>query len=78
MKSKSDIAKTFGKVLRQKRLDAKLSQEKLANLCNLDRTYISLMERGFRQPTLHTLFNISEVLKLSPELLIREVSIQLK
>ena len=78
MKSKSVVAKEFGKVLRQKRKDAKLSQEKLANLCNLDRTYISLMERGLRQPTLHTIYAISTVLKISPESIISEVSTQIK
>ncbi len=35
----------FGKYLRQARLDRGLSQEQLAAIIDLDRTYISLLER---------------------------------
>ncbi len=50
------INKLFGEILREFRTNANLSQEKLAELSSLDRTYISLLERGKRQPTLQTLF----------------------
>ena len=42
----------FGKVLRGFRLKAGLSQEGLAALARVDTTYVSLLERGGRQPTL--------------------------
>ncbi|MBP7509518.1 MAG: helix-turn-helix transcriptional regulator, partial [Prolixibacteraceae bacterium] len=38
--------------------------------CDLDRTYISLLERGLRQPTLTTIFKISSALKIRPSKLI--------
>lgn len=41
----------FGVVLTELRKRKKLSQEQLATDCGLDRTYISLLERGMRQPT---------------------------
>lgn len=50
------LIKNFGIFLSSLRTDKKISQEKLAELCQLDRTYISLLERGCRQPTLMTLF----------------------
>lgn len=56
------LAISFGKVLQTKRQEAGLSQEQLAQQCNLDRTYISLLERGLRQPTITSLFNICKVL----------------
>lgn len=56
----------FGQVLREYRQGADLSQEALALECDLDRTFISLLERGLRQPTLKTLFKICNVLNASP------------
>lgn len=52
----------FGLVLKTIRSDAKISQEKLAFSCGLDRTYISLLERGRRQPSLSTIFKVSSAL----------------
>ena len=47
-----DILSEFGKCLRKARIARGLSQEKLAAIVNLDRTYISLLERGKRNPSL--------------------------
>ncbi|MBP7508453.1 MAG: helix-turn-helix transcriptional regulator, partial [Prolixibacteraceae bacterium] len=58
------IAQTFGNVLCELRKEKNISQEKLAEYCDLDRTYISLLERGLRQPTLTTIFKISSALKI--------------
>jgi transcriptional regulator with XRE-family HTH domain len=60
------IAIVFGRLLQEKRQEKGLSQEQLAQLCGLDRTYISLLERGLRQPTLNSLFSISKGLGISP------------
>jgi transcriptional regulator with XRE-family HTH domain len=60
------IAIVFGHLLQEKRQEKGLSQEQLAQQCNLDRTYISLLERGLRQPTLNTLFSLSKALGISP------------
>jgi transcriptional regulator with XRE-family HTH domain len=68
----------FGKVLRKLREKQNLSQEKLAEYCDLDRTYISLLERGLRQPTISTLFKIAEALEMSPSEIIRQVEIENK
>ena len=55
----------FGQELRRARNDAGISQEKLALQVGLDRTYISMLERGLRQPTLTTIFLLCPALKLS-------------
>lgn len=44
-----------------------LSQEKLAQLANLDRTYISGIERGARNLTINSLENIIQALNISYE-----------
>ncbi len=43
-----------------------LSQEKLAEKSNLDRTYISGVERGVRNITLESLENIINALEITP------------
>jgi len=67
------LSQVFGNVLREYRIKVNLSQEKLAELAELDRTYISLLERGLRQPTITTIFNLSKALNIKPHQLIEEV-----
>jgi len=59
------LAVAFGQVLRDRRLAAGLSQEKLALEAGVDRTFVSLLERGGRQPTLSTLWRLAEALSVA-------------
>jgi transcriptional regulator with XRE-family HTH domain len=59
-----DVREQLGKNLRDLRERAGLSQEELAEICDLDRTEISLLERGLRFPRLDTLVRLSRGLKL--------------
>ena len=56
----------FGKILQEERKAKKISQEKFAKLTGLDRTFISLIENGKRNPTLITILKICSALKISP------------
>lgn len=67
------IAEAFGLILKKHRKEARLSQEKLALMCNLDRTYIGLLERAERQPSLTTIFKICEQLELAPSAFVKDV-----
>ena len=60
----------FGKILRERRHEAGISQEQLALNCGLDRTYISLLERGLRQPSLNSLFLLAEALGTTPSVML--------
>ena len=60
-------------VLKEYRLKNNLSQEELAHKCDLDRTYISLLERGKRKPTISVIFNICNNLNVTPSIFIAEV-----
>jgi len=51
-KSTKAINEAFGKALRMLRESKQWSQEEFARQCELDRTYISLIERGKQSPTL--------------------------
>jgi transcriptional regulator with XRE-family HTH domain len=63
----------FGQILRRLRGEKKISQEKLALMTGLDRTYISLLERGMRQPTLKTMLLLARALGVSSGQLITDV-----
>lgn len=65
--------KAFGVILKKYRGMVSLSQEELAYQCNLDRTYISLLERGLRRPTLNTIIVISKGLNKKPSEIVQEV-----
>ena len=54
----------FGIHLRCLRTQAGLSQESLAETADLDRTYISLLERGLRNPTLECLDRLAKSLEV--------------
>jgi transcriptional regulator with XRE-family HTH domain len=59
------IRKQFADNLRSRRIKSGLSQEALAEACNLHRTEISLLERCKRSPRLETLVILARGLELS-------------
>jgi transcriptional regulator with XRE-family HTH domain len=63
----------FGQTLRYFRMSLKISQERLSQESGLDRTYISLLERGLRQPSLTTILQIAKALDISSIKLIEKV-----
>lgn len=63
----------FAQVLRRLRKDKGLSQEELAHQSDLDRTYISLLERGLRQPSLSSILRLSKSLGVSSADILAEV-----
>lgn len=67
-----EILINLGKKLKTYRLNNNLSQEKFAELTELDRTYISGLERGLRNPSFLIIKKISFVLKVAPNELFME------
>jgi transcriptional regulator with XRE-family HTH domain len=59
----------FAVNLRRARQAASMSQEELAQLCELHRTEISLLERGGREPRLGTMVKLATALGTTPEAL---------
>jgi len=64
---------SFAKSLQKIRKDRGLSQEKLAELANLHRTYVSGLERAQRNPTLTTLTKIAKALSMKVSTLLAGV-----
>lgn len=57
--------KKLAKKIKDIRLEKNLSQEKLAELCDFDRTYISMLERAKRNPSYLNLLKLSKGLNIS-------------
>ena len=72
-KNKSQIATQFGSAVRKRRLRLGLSQEDLANLSGLHRTYISSVERGQRNVSLVNIERLAESLGVDIQTLFKEV-----
>ena len=68
---KNRHAVAFGMVLKELRKEAGLSQEAFAERAELNRTFISFLERGEQQPTLTTLISLAAALKIGPDELVR-------
>ncbi|MGI1672030.1 MAG: helix-turn-helix transcriptional regulator [Neptuniibacter sp.] len=68
-----DIKVAFGQVLREVRKEKNISQEQLALQSDIDRTYISKLERGKYQPTLETILALAPVLGCPPAELVERV-----
>ena len=56
--------------LRRLRVSAGLSQEKLADACDLDRTYVSGIERGLRNVSIRNVQRLADALQVDPRMLL--------
>lgn len=63
----------FGLVIREARLKVGISQEELAHRAGLHRTYVSLLERGERNPSLNVIDHLAMALGTTMVALISEV-----
>ncbi|HFQ8050926.1 MULTISPECIES: helix-turn-helix domain-containing protein [Pseudomonas] len=68
-----EVGLAFGKVLRRRRVEAGLTQEQLAHEAELQRNYVSLMERGINQPTITTLIKLANPLGCTAAEIVAEV-----
>ncbi|WP_343794332.1 helix-turn-helix transcriptional regulator [Brevundimonas kwangchunensis] len=65
------MRKLVGQNVKEARLTAGLSQEQLAERSGFSQQYLSGLERGQRNPTVVTLFELSQALNVTPVDLIR-------
>ncbi|MDO8177867.1 MAG: helix-turn-helix transcriptional regulator [Undibacterium sp.] len=77
-RTSNEVSVAVGKSLKAFRIARDLSQEQLAGEAELDRTYISLVERGLTNPTILTLSTICFCLKISLSELLEPVKENLK
>lgn len=60
------ILERFGNRLREVRQEAGISQEKLAEVAGLHRTYVSSVERGERNISLLNIKKLADALNVAP------------
>ena len=63
----------FGRVLKAVRESQGVSQEQLGFASGYHRTYISLLERGLKSPSLRTIFDLASCLNIQPSELVRRI-----
>ena len=73
---KGDLRKTFGRVLKDLRDEHELSQQELADYCDIERVYVSKLERGISMPSIETIFKIASVLKMKPHEVVERIEKQ--
>jgi transcriptional regulator with XRE-family HTH domain len=72
---KLDKQAAFGKTIRRLREASGRSQEELAAAAGLHRTYVSLLERGLRNPSLDVIDTIALALGISITQLVAEFEV---
>jgi transcriptional regulator with XRE-family HTH domain len=60
------LEERFGSVLQQLRKERGVSQEELGSKSGYHRTYISLLERGKKSPSLKTIFQLAKAIDMTP------------
>jgi len=68
-----DIEEAVGAELRACRQKKNVSQEQLGFDAGIHRTYVSLIERGAKSPTLGVLFRLCHALDVSPAKFVKNV-----
>lgn len=63
----------FGRAVRERRTFLNLSQEELADIAGLHRTYVGSIERGERNPSLLNITRLAVALRVKPSELMPEV-----
>ena len=72
------VIAAFAQVLRQRRGAAGATQEEVAFEAGVDCTFVGLLERGKRQPSLSVIFALAYALGATPEQLVADTRTALK
>ena len=73
-----ELEKAVGEELRACRHRKKISQEQLGFDAAIHRTYVSLIERGEKSPTLAVLFRLCHALDVPPAKFVRNVQLRME
>ncbi|WP_433942515.1 helix-turn-helix domain-containing protein [Brevundimonas diminuta] len=65
-----DMRRLLGRNAKRARVDAQLTQEQLSERSGFSQQYISDLERGLRNPTIVSLYELAQALHTTPVALI--------
>ena len=71
---KKNYLTQLGIEIKKHRIAQHISQEELASKCEFDRTYISLLERGKRNPSFFNLIKLCRGLEIQIQELLKEIN----
>ena len=71
MPDRRSILSKFGQLIVERRKALGISQEELAHRADLDRTYISGLERGVRNPSLTAIVKVAQGLGITTDKLLK-------
>lgn len=69
-----DMRRLVGENVRQLRISRGVTQERLAEVSGFSQQYISDLERGRRNPTVVSLFDLAQALETTPARLVTQSS----
>lgn len=75
---RNQVVKAFGVVLREARLESRMTQEQLAAASGTLQHYVSMIETATHQPSIDVLMRLERALELPPGELIRRTDAWLK
>ncbi|KMN20779.1 MULTISPECIES: helix-turn-helix domain-containing protein [Pseudomonas] len=67
-----ELVAVFANNVRRKRLELGLSQEELAELAGVHRTYIGMLERSEKNVTIYNIWRLASALQIEPSQLLIE------
>ena len=67
MVSEQEYIKFLGVRIRQLREEKNISQQVLADICNVPKSTIGRLERGEVNPTLEKIYELSKILLINPQ-----------
>ena len=71
MQHRQTALKSFGQLIHERRKALGISQEELAFRADLDRTYVSGLERGVRNPSLTAIVKVATGLGITTDKLLK-------
>lgn len=74
MVDRNELLELFGARVREHRQEVGLSQERLAELAGLHRTYVGSLERGERNVALVNIYALAQALGVPPAALLPEAT----
>ena len=73
-KEKAENAKTLGEVLKQHRLNCKMTQEFVAETLGVSRQAVSKWEKGQSDPSTTNLIALAKIFDITPEEMLKEIT----
>lgn len=73
-----ELRSALASFLIRRRSDREWTQEDLAKISGIERSYLTRIEQGSCTPTLFTVFKLASAFKMKPKRFVREIEVELE